>query len=101
MQRRITLLTVITLMLVLLLGVGVVQAQESENYNVMINSWAGGNYGGGTLSSASYTLVVSMGSHIQVHSTSAGYELCSGFICQLNAGFAEMHLPVLSKSPTD
>lgn len=101
MRRKLVWLTLITLLLTLLFGVGVVQAQESANYNLMLNSWAGGNSGGSTLTSASYTLVVSTGTHVQVSSTSAGYELCSGFICQSDKGFFQIRLPTLNKSVTD
>ena len=101
MRRKYVWLALITLLLTLLIGVGVVQAQASANYNMTLNSWAGGNYGGSTLTSASYSLVVSTGTHIQVSSTSAGYELCSGFSCQADKGFFQMRLPALDKSIGD
>ena len=96
LKRKIVWLALVSLLLTLLVA-GAVQAQESQNFNATLNSLAGGGYGGGTMESASYKLVVSTGTHIQVSSTSAGYELCSGFICQSNHGFFQMRIPVLSK----
>ncbi len=100
-QRKIAWLTLIALLLTLLVGVGAVQAQKSANYNLALNSLAGGNRGGTMMSSASYTLVVSSGTSIKVSTTSPGYELCTGFVCQSNSTFFQMRLPTLSKSPTD
>src|SRR5687768_4070247 len=89
--------TTLALVLTLWIGIGTAQAQESENYNVMLNTWAGGNYGGGTASSASYTMTISTGMMIKIQSSSAGYQLCSGFICQADKGFAQMWMPMLEK----
>jgi hypothetical protein len=101
MRRKLLWLTLVTLLIALLAGVGVVQAQESPSYDLSLNSLAGGMQGGKTLTSASYTLVVNMGSVIQVSSTSAGYELCSGFVCQSDKSFFQMRLPTLNKSSGD
>lgn len=98
MQRKILWLLLGTLLLTASLGSSVAYAQESENYNVMLNTWAGGNYGGTTLTSTSYKLILSSGGAIQVSSTSGGYELCSGFVCQADKGFFDLHLPALTKS---
>lgn len=75
--------------------------QESANYNVMLNSWAGGNYSGSTTQSASYMLIISTGGKIDTSTASAGYQLCTGFICQADKGFFQMRLPALAKSPGD
>jgi hypothetical protein len=81
------------------IGVGTVQAQESENYNLTLNTWAGGNYGGRVISSASYTMTISTGMLIKTQGVSTGYQLCSGFICQSDKGFAQMWMPMLEKVP--
>lgn len=101
LRRKVAWLTLIAILLTLLVGVGAVQAQKSANYNLTLNSLAGGNRGGGTMSSASYTLVVSNGTLVQVSTTSPGYELCSGFVCQSNQSFFQMRMPALTKSATD
>src|SRR5882757_5972213 len=77
--RKMLWLSLATLLLVLVVSAGVAQAQESANYNLTVNSMAGGNYGGGTLSSASYQLTMSSGNLIHVSTSSPGFELCSGF----------------------
>jgi len=92
-------ITFMALFLVLLVSAGVAQAQESAGYNLSVNSVTGGNYGGGTLSSASYHLTMSSGNLIHVSTSSPGFELCSGFICQSNHGFFQTRLPSLQKSP--
>ena len=101
LRRKMAWLTLVALLLALLVGVGVAQAQKSANYNLTLNSLAGGNRGGGTMTSASYTLVVSSGTLVRVSTTSPGYELCSGFVCQSNHGFFQVRLPSLNKSATD
>lgn len=99
MKRKLIYFTLITLMLTLFVGVGIVQAQKSNSYNLQLNSLAGGNYGGGTFTSTSYTLVASIGNLVKVRSSSVGYELCSGFICQSDQSFFQLRLPALNKSP--
>jgi hypothetical protein len=97
MRGKVVWLAVITLLLTLWVGAGAALAQDSENFNLTLNSWAGGNYGGTTVSSASYSMVISAGTMIKVQSTSAGYQLCSGFICQSDKGFFQIRLPAVEK----
>lgn len=97
MKRKLTWLTITTLLLMMLAGAGIVQAQESTHYNMRLNSLAGGNYGGGTLTSTSYTMVVSLGNLVSVSSSSGGYEMCSGFICQSDKSYFQLRLPALGK----
>jgi hypothetical protein len=99
MKRKVLWLALVTLLLIVLVGARVAQAQDSANYNLTLNSWAGGNYGGGSSTSASYTLILSQGSAINVHTSSGGYALCSGFICQSDKSFFQMRIPALQKAP--
>lgn len=99
MKRKLIWLTLITLLLTTLVGSDIAQAQKSTHYNLTLNSLAGGNYGGGTFTSDSYTMIVSLGNLINVSSSSAGYELCSGFICQSDKSYFQLRLPAVDKSP--
>lgn len=99
MRRKVIWLALVAILLTLLIGAGVAQAQELANYNLTLNSLAGGNYGGTTLTSASYTMVVSNGTMIKVSASGAKYSLCSGFICQSDASYFQMHIPSVAKSP--
>jgi uncharacterized membrane protein len=87
-----------TLVLALVASAGVAHAQKSASYNVQLSSLAGGNYGGGTLSSTSYSLLISSGNLIRVSSTSTGYELCSGFVCQADHSYFQIRLPAVSNT---
>ena len=65
--RKMLWLSLMTLLLVLVVSAGVAQAQESASYNLNVNSMTGGNYGGGTLSSASYQLTMSSATYPRQH----------------------------------
>lgn len=101
-MRRFTLwLVLVTILLALITTAGVVQAQESANYDLSLNSLAGGNHGGKVLTSTSYTLVSNFGTAVRVSVTNANYELCTGFVCQSDKGFFQIRLPTLDKSDQD
>lgn len=99
MKRKLMWLAIVTLILTLFIGVGIVQAQKSNSYNLKLNSLASSNYGGGTFTSGSYTMTTTIGSLVQVRASSVGYDLCTGFICQSDQSFFQLRLPALDKSP--
>lgn len=92
-SRKILYWNLLALLLILAAGIGAVQAQSSESYLLNINSLAGGSVGGGYLTSTSYQLLISTGSQVETSSSSAGYQLCTGFVCQASAPAHRMRLP--------
>ena len=101
MKRKMIWLVLVTMLLALIAGAGVVQAQESANYDLTLNSLAGGMQSGAVMTSTTYTLVTNFGPTVRVSISNANYELCTGFVCQSDKGFFQMRLPSLNKSDQD
>lgn len=80
MKKRRTLMFV-ALFLLLFGTVGAALAMSSTNYDLPKNTTQAGFAGGDVSASTNYRMISSVGGAIQVSSTSASYEMCSGFLC--------------------
>ncbi len=103
MKRKVILAVSISLLLLLVAGT-VLAASTVEaprgGYEMTWNSLMGGGAGGGSASSPSYQVTVSFGGTVQTSASSASYEMCSGFLCYLKSGLAQLgdlFLPVMKR----
>ena len=101
MKRKMIWLVLVTMLLALIASAGVVRAQESANYDLTLNSLAGGMQSSEVMTSTAYTLVANFGPMVRISTTNANYELCTGFVCQSDKGFFQIWLPSMDKSDQD
>ena len=90
---------VLACILVVTLAAGIAVAATSPSYNLTPNSLAAVGTGGGIAKSTSYVLVVSIGGIVETSSTSASYDLCSGFVCGGGDPFFHVRLPYVGNNP--
>ena len=93
MKRRTQIIVAVCLAL-MMLSAGVVWAVAPL---LISTSVQGAGSGGAVGTSASYRLETSMGGSVLVSSSSAAYELCSGFLCA-PPGFS-VSLPFINRGP--
>ncbi len=85
------------LLLALALNFSAAQAQTSANYDLGWHTILGAYAGGTAMESASYHLVTSMGGIGETSSSSASFQLCTGYICDSGSPVFRIHLPSLRK----
>ena len=84
------------ILLICLLIVGSALAGSSENYRIDWFTPMTSN-GGGTVSSANYTVSFSVGQSVIGSSSSEDHEVCTGFWCEV-ASALKLYLPLLHKN---
>ncbi len=94
--RRRWLWITVTILVLTLAGGGMVLAQSGANINLEHNTATSANAGGSVMNSTSFQLVMSVGGGAMETSSSASYQVCTGFICGVPTVF-RLQLPTLRR----